>query len=187
MSEVVFFLEEPSAEAMLNGLLPRLLPASIRYRCIPFEGKQDLEGRMVRLMRSWRAPRTRFVILRDQDSADCRVIKARLIARCNEAGRGDAIVRIACRELESWYLADFAAVERGMALTGLQRLQNKSRYRDPDSVVNPSNELRRVVADYQKVGGSRAIGPHLDVDNGRSRSFACFISAVRRLVREMEV
>lgn len=42
MKHLVFLLEEPSAKEMLNGLLPRLLPG-LSYRCIVFEGKQDLE------------------------------------------------------------------------------------------------------------------------------------------------
>ncbi|MBU4304454.1 MAG: hypothetical protein KJ893_02340 [Candidatus Omnitrophica bacterium] len=47
MSELVFFLEELSAEAMLKGLLPRLLPPEVLVRYIVFEGKQDLEKQLV--------------------------------------------------------------------------------------------------------------------------------------------
>lgn len=48
MKELVFLLEEPSAKALLESLLPRLLNENIQYRCIPFEGKQDLEKQLVR-------------------------------------------------------------------------------------------------------------------------------------------
>lgn len=43
MRELVFLLEEASAKAMLESLLPRILHEETRFRCIPFEGKQDLE------------------------------------------------------------------------------------------------------------------------------------------------
>jgi len=180
MSEIVFFLEERSAEAMLDGLLPRLLP-KIRYRCVVFEGKQDLEKQVVRRMRGYRTPGARFVILRDQDAGDCSTIKAALKQKCEEAGHPQAVVRIACRELESWYLADLAAVEQAFGESGIQRLQRKRIYRAPDEVMSPSRVLARIVPHYQKIAGSRAIGPHLDLSNKRSRRFANSILAVRQM------
>ena len=47
MSELVFMLEEQSARAMLEGLLPKLLPAEVTPRYVVFEGKQDLEKQLV--------------------------------------------------------------------------------------------------------------------------------------------
>jgi len=186
MSEIVFFLEEPSAEALLGGLLPRILPQDFFYRCVVFEGKQDLEKQLVRRIHGYRTPGAQFMVLRDQDAGDCRQIKATLREKCRSAGRPDAIVRIACRELESWYLADLAAVERGLQADGLQRLQNKARYRLPDGIPSPSRVLARIAPDYQKISGSRAIGPYLDLGNGRSRSFAHFVSAVQRVAGVIE-
>ena len=77
MSEIVFFLEEPSAEAMLEGFLPKVMPG-LNYRCIVFEGKQDLERRLVQRMRGYRVPDAKFVVLRDQDAADCKAVKKTL-------------------------------------------------------------------------------------------------------------
>jgi len=39
---------------------------------------------------------------------------------------------------------------------------------------------------YQKISGSRDIGPYLDLDNTRSHSFAVFISGIRLLLQRME-
>jgi len=181
MSEMVFFLEERSAEALLDGLLPRLLPPGICYRCVVFEGKQDLERQMVRRMRGYRTPGARFLILRDQDAEDCSTVKATLKAKCEEAGHPNAVVRIACRELESWYLADLTAVEQAFEASGIQRRQGRRVYRAPDDTVEPSHLLARIVPRYQKISGSRAIGAYLDLNNGRSRSFAHFVSAVQRM------
>ena len=43
MRELVFLLEEASAQAMLEGLLPKLLPDGMMVRYLVFEGKNDLE------------------------------------------------------------------------------------------------------------------------------------------------
>lgn len=186
MNEIVFLLEESSAEALLFAMLPRLLPPSVGYRCMVFEGKQDLEKQMVRRMRGYNVPGARFVVLRDQDAADCHAVKTELKRRCKEANHPEAIVRIACRELESWYLADLVAVENALDRRGLQNFQNKRHYRMPDRIVSPSRTLMRIAPSYQKVSGSRAIGPHLDLNNTRSRSFEHFVAAVRGLAAELD-
>ena len=182
MSTVVFFLEEPSTEEMLKGLLPRVLPEGVFYRCLVFEGKQDLERQLVRRMRGWKQPRTHFVVVRDQDSAHCREVKDNLLRLCSNAGRPDALVRIACHELESWYLGDLAAVEAAFRLNGLARKQNTRKYREPDSLANASQELKNLTKHkYQKISGSRAIGPHLSLDANRSHSFRVFLSGILRI------
>ena len=107
---LVFLLEEPSARELLKGLLPRVVHQSVWIRYIVFEGKQDLEKNVIRRLRGWRAPNSVFVVLRDQDAADCLTVKRELVRKCEEAGKPETIVRIACRELESWYFGDLAAV-----------------------------------------------------------------------------
>ncbi|MBF8272084.1 MAG: DUF4276 family protein [Magnetococcales bacterium] len=65
---LVFFLEEASAKALLQELLPRFLP-DIETPCfVVFEGKQDMEKQLPRKLRSWLLPtHSRFVVLRDKD------------------------------------------------------------------------------------------------------------------------
>ena len=181
---LVFLLEEPSAREMLNGLLPRLLPDIIVVRYIVFEGKQDLEKNLVRRVRGWRAPNTIFIVLRDQDAGDCHAIKQTLAAKCRDAGRPETVVRIACHELESWYFGDLAAVERGLDLRNLVRYGNRRQYRVPDEIRSPAEELSRITRNaYQKVAGSRDIGPELSPDANKSRSFQVFIEGIQRAIR----
>lgn len=185
MTELAILVEEPSAREMLNGLLPRLLPDQVRFRCIVFEGKQDLEKRLPRVLRGWRKPNTRFVVLRDKDSGDCATIKDRLLGLCRGAGKPDALVRIACHELESWYLGDLAAVERGLGIRGLARKQRTAIFRAPDRLANPAQELRHLTGNnYQKVAGSRSIGPFLDAEANASHSFGVFVSGIQRLLAD---
>jgi hypothetical protein len=183
MNEVVFFLEEPSAQAMLEGLLPKLLPENTTIRYIVFEGKQDLEKQLVRKLRGYGVPNARFVVLRDQDASECHAVKSGLSQKCREAGRPGALVRVACHEIESWYLADLAAVEKGLGVRGLSQRQNKRQYVRPDGYPSPSRTMMKIVPSYQKVSGSRAIGPHLDLGNTRSHSFGIFVAGLRRLLR----
>jgi len=181
MSELVFFLEEPSAEAMLQGLLPRILPQNTTPRFIVFEGKQDLEKQLVKKIRNYKVPDAQFIIMRDKDAGDCCQIKRNLVEKCIEAGKPDALVRIACHELESWYLGDLAAIERGLEKSRLIHLQDKPVYAHPDDHPSPSRTLQKLVPEYQKVGCSRAIGPYLDPENTRSNSFKVFIEGIRKV------
>lgn len=76
MKTFVFFLEEPSALEMLEGVLPRILPADIQIRYLAFQGKQDLEKNLKKRLRGWRLPDSIFIVIRDQDSGDCKAVKA---------------------------------------------------------------------------------------------------------------
>lgn len=187
MKELVFLLEEPSAKALLSTLLPRFLHPTIVPRYIPFEGKQDLDKQLERKLRGYINPHARFLVLRDQDSADCHVVKAALLVKCANAGRtSSSLVRIACHELETFYLADLAAVEKALTCRGLQAQQASAKYRAPDYINSPSHELGKLTNNrYQKVNHSRLLGEHLDLDNTRSSSFHHLITGIRRLEQEL--
>lgn len=181
MKHLVFLLEEPSAKEMLDGLLSRLVP-EVSYRCIVFEGKQDLDKNLVKKIRGYRVPNAQFIVLRDQDAGNCYTIKQKLLELCQKANQPGALVRIACRELESWYLADLNAVEQGLKIYGLAKLQNNKKYRSPDYLQSPSQELKTLTqAKYQKVLGSRSIGPFLELNNKRSNSFRVFVESIQKM------
>ncbi|MBF0621368.1 MAG: DUF4276 family protein [Magnetococcales bacterium] len=180
--ELVFLLEEPSAKEMLKGVLPRFVPEDVRIRYLVFEGKQDLAKKMPRRLKAWQSQDARFVVLQDRDGADCYQLKNKLVDLCKQANKTGVLIRIACRELESWYLGDLKAVEKGMAINGLSKMQNKRKYRTPDRLGNPVQELTRIATEYQKIAGSRAIGPHMDLENNCSTSFNTFVSGVRRVI-----
>lgn len=179
---LVFFVEGPSEKELLDVLIPKLVPEGVVHEVQVFQGKQDLEAKLVRRIRAWRTPGTHFVVLRDQDSAGCTQVKSKLAGLCAQAGRPDSLVRVACRELESWYLGDLHAVEQGLGLKGLAELQGKTKFRDPDRLGSPSAELKRLTkGSYQKLAGSRTIAPHLDLAAARSNSFRVFVEGIRRI------
>ncbi|GAB4286121.1 MAG: hypothetical protein Fur0025_18320 [Oscillatoriaceae cyanobacterium] len=73
MIELVFLLEELSAKAMIEGIIPNIIPPEmpLGVRCIVFEGKQDLEKQITRKLQGYNNPDAAFIILRDRDSGDC--------------------------------------------------------------------------------------------------------------------
>lgn len=183
MSRVVFLLEEYSMKVLLDGLLPRLFPG-LPYLCVPHEGKQDLEKSIPRKLRSWREPDVRFVVVRDNDGNDCRKVKQRLAALCQEGRRDDSIVRIACQELEAWYFGAPDALADVFGREDLRRIARKERFRDPDSISQPALALAELVDEFQKVSGARRMARVLTREN-RSRSFQVFIDAIEGLTPQI--
>lgn len=179
---LVFFLEEPSARDLLTGLLPRLLPGSVHVHYLVFEGKQDLEGQLVRKLRGWRMPDSAFVVLRDQDATECRTVRARLAELVEESKRTPSLVRVACRELESWIVGDWHAVAEAFERPNLASLAVKEPYREPDALVRPVETLRKHIPEYQKRDGARRVGRLLDPQRNQSRSFRAFCAGLRMLV-----
>lgn len=187
MRMLVAFLEEQSAAELLKILLPPLLPRECELKCIHFEGKRDLERNLERKLRGWLVPDTSFLVMRDRDSEDCQVVKKRLVEICRRAGRPRAVVRIACGELESFYLGDLEAVSR--AFECRVPSGKSAKFRDPDHLNNAADELKRLTGGgYQKIAGSRKIARFLRTDGtNRSRSFNVLIEGVRRLMETASV
>ncbi len=187
---LVFCLEELSAKAFLETFLFRAFPSieKVDVRFIVFEGKRDLDRKLERRLRFWQLPNSAFVVLRDQDSADCRIVKKKIVKSCSDAGKQSTLVRIACRELESWYLGDLRAVDNALGTSSLSKLQKKVMFRTPDSLGSPSRELDLITkGKYQKVGGSREIGKHLTIAGGLnySLSFQFFMSGVAEILQTL--
>ena len=179
---IIFLLEEPSMKALLDDLLPRLFPGlkeGEHFKCVPHEGKSHLDKSIPVKLKAWRIPNDRFVIVRDNDSADCVSLKARLVAMCKHNGRPDTLVRLVCQELESWYIGDLAALAAAYPDRKVDTPHLRKRFTEPDEWEKPSVELARLVNGFQKISGARAMAKHLTEVNNVSRSFQVFVSGVR--------
>lgn len=122
MTSAVHFellVEEPSMEAFLKELLPRLLPQNRTFHIHPFQGKPDLLGKLQSRLRgysAWLPDNYRIVVVVDRDEEDCRQLKERLEATAADAGlrtwtaagaeQWQVVNRIAIEELEAWYFGD---------------------------------------------------------------------------------
>ncbi len=167
--------------ALLEGLLPRLYP-DLAFLCVPHDGKSDLKKSIPRKLRAWREPGVRFVIVRDNDGGDCRSLKNSLLTLCRNGGREDALIRIACQELEAWYLGDPEALANAYDRESLRGLGRKARFRDPDSVSRPSETIRTLVPEFHKVSGARRMARHLTRDRNRSRSYRALLAGIEALL-----
>jgi hypothetical protein len=189
--KIVFLLEEASMKFFLEGLLPRIFPDWIEgehFLCVKHEGKSDLDKSIPVKLKAWREPDVHFVIIRDADNADCVALKARLRKMCTAAGRSDSLIRLACQELESWYLGDLPALERAFC-ADLSTPRKRKRFACPDKLQKPSKELGRLIPGFQKIKGARAIAKHLSLDSkvNRSRSFQVFLEGVQDLVNRHDI
>lgn len=185
MRYLVCLLEELSAKEMLKAVLPKVIPADIQITYMVFEGKQDLEKQLERKLRNWQKPNTWFLVMRDQDNGNCVSIKNELASKIQNCGKEKkTLIRIACRELESFYLGDLEAVEKGLGLKNISKQQKKNKFRSPDKLRNPVQEIEAITTGaYQKVQGSRCIAPYLKT-NGTSTSvsFNALINGLRKLI-----
>ncbi|MEO5336522.1 MAG: DUF4276 family protein [Magnetospirillum sp. WYHS-4] len=184
MKEIVCLVEEPSMKAVLDALLPRILPRDVKITTIGHQGKNDLEKSVPRKLRAWANPEALFVVMRDNGGGDCSLLKGKLLSLCDGPRRSRSLVRIVCQELESWFLGDLAAVDRsGLPGTGrLARDQGRKKFADPDRLVNAKEELRKLVPAYYPESGAKAIAPHLAIEGNRSQSFVVFVAGVRNLL-----
>ncbi|WKJ88810.1 DUF4276 family protein [Methylomonas montana] len=174
-------------KALLDGLLPRLFPGWIveqHFKCIPHQGKSDLDASIPRKLKAWQIPGDRFVIVRDNDNLNCVDLKARYVALCQVCGRPETLIRLVCQELESWYLGDLQALGEAFANPKLDNIKLRKRIADPDQWQKPSHELARIVPGFQKVGAARAMSQTLVETRNCSRSFQVFMQGVRRLAGE---
>ena len=198
---VVFFLEEPSAEAFFSEFLPRVAPAGMTSQLIVFQGKPDLMKNLTARLKGyggWIPDDWRIVVLVDEDREDCRGLKAALEASAAAAGlltktsaggqRFTVLNRIAVEELEAWFLGDVEALRA--AYPGVPaNLGAQAKFRDADAVTGGTWEaLERVLqraghfpGGIGKIDLARTMARHLTPEANRSRSFQCFMAGLSQL------
>ena len=179
--KIVFLLEEPSMKIVLDTILPKILPVGVDFMTIPHEGKSNLVDSIPKKLRGWHEPGVdvRFVIVHDQDISDCRELKQKLVELCKGTGKL-VLIRIACHELESWYLGDLDALEKAYG-KNLKNLKNKSRYRNPDDIVYPKEEVKKFFPKHQQISGAKLISQYMIVERNKSVSFQMFVRGVQNL------
>lgn len=181
--KLVFLLEEPSMKFLLDGLLPRILPEGVCFQTIPHNGKRALEKSIPHKLRGWNEPGdVRFVILHDQDTKDCRKLKQSLQTLCAGTGR-PVLIRIACQEMEAWYFGDVQALSLAYQRPRLCKIAEQRKYRVPDEIPTPKEELYRLLPEHQQIAGAKRVAPYMDVERNTSESFRQFVSGVRRFIQ----
>jgi len=202
---LIFFTEEPSAEAFINGYLPRVIPDDVHIDVKVFQSKQSLLKSLPKRLSAYAkdilpnmeraGEKAKLIILTDKHGQDCKKLKRELEQKAASSSlvtktvnhTSFAVVnRIVCHELESWYLGDLAAVEK--AYPGVpRRQQNKTKFRDPDRLANAKVEFEKLIqkagrhgGGLEKIQAAREMAPMMDtnVKNNKSKSFVNFIKGV---------
>lgn len=184
---VEILVEELSMKNFLSGLLPRILPEGFELNTNCFvrahEGKQDLQKSIPKKVRAFQclSKPVRVVIIQDLDSSDCLILKSKLQALVTENATIPSLIRIACKELESWYLGDMNAVAKVYPSFRAEKYLKKSVFRNPD-LCNASNELSKMIPSFQKGFASKEIPRYIDINNNNSESFNQFVSGFKRFL-----
>lgn len=198
-----FFVEEPSAEAALELLIPKLAPGS-SFRVHNFSNKGSLLKKLEQRLRPYATllPALKngglvckIIVLLDADDDDCRELKMEMEEKASRVGlitkarnnKGFQVVnRIVIEELEAWYFGDVQAV--AAAYPGVPpTLDQKAKYRDPDSITGGTWEaLEKVLqgAGYHrgglaKIQAARDIAQYMEPERNTSRSFQVFCEGIR--------
>lgn len=185
---IEFLLEEYSMKVFLEILLPRILPDEIKlnehYFLRAHEGKSDLKKSIPKKISAFNNSNTEVgvVILQDQDSNDCMMLKNELVSLCELPNSNvRSLVRIVCRELEAWYLGDMDAMQKAYPKFIAHKYKNKAKFRYPDD-SNASDEIKKILPTFQKVEGARRISPHINVEMNRSPSFHQFVNGLKLFI-----
>jgi|JFJP01.1.fsa_nt_gi hypothetical protein len=183
------FTEEPSAKKVFEVILPKLLPENIYFRVFDHQGKQDLENAIQSTVPSIsKIPGARILITRDQDNSDCKETKKHLQKMIEKSCSSTYLIRIACRELEAWFLGDLNAVKQAYPRFKPEQYSEKADFRDVDLLHRPDEWLLKIIPEYSgmetlsKVANSENIAPFMDLEHNSSVSFNNTISGIRKLI-----
>lgn len=202
---IEFLLEEPSAEAVLGKILPRILSDDVSFYFHIFEGKDDLLNKLsdrLRGYRQWIPHDWRIIVLIDEDRRGCHELKAYLEKAAHEAGfvtKSSAaqnedfqvVNRLAIEELEAWFFGDVEALHAAYSRVSIN-LQYQARYRDFDAIRGGTYEaLERLLVERNyysdklpKTEVARDIAPHMEPNRNRSKSFKVFLEGLKACVGE---
>lgn len=193
-------VEEPSMEAVLRVLLPRILGES-SFEVYPHQCKDELLQRLPERLRGyapWLPDDWRIVVILDRDGDDCSELKQRLEQMARDAGlttrstrRGEHFHianRLAIEELEAWYFGDWSAVRSAFPKVKAT-IPAQASYRAPDEISGGTWEaFERVLrgAGYFKTGlrkieAARSVAEHMNPARNSSPSFGSF----RHLMEEL--
>jgi hypothetical protein len=193
VEHVEVLVEEPSMEAALRQLLPRLM-GDLSFEIYTHQGKRDLLERLPERLKGykkWLPVNFRIVVVIDRDNDDCIELKSRLELIAKEAGfttrssasnkRYIVVNRLAIEELEAWYFGDWDAVRSAYPRVPVG-IPWKKGFRDPDAISGGTWEIfERILnkAGYfkgglRKIEAARTIVKNFKPTKNTSKSYQVF-------------
>jgi hypothetical protein len=200
---IEFLVEEPSAEAALFNIVPKILSRNISFRIHPHQGKKDLLGKLLPRLRgykNWLPEDWHIVVLVDADDEDCRILKnrlenvannARLVTKSNLTigSYFQVLNRLAIEELEAWFFGDIDAMRSSYPRIPWN-LEKKAKYRNLDAIRGGTWEA--LEREFKKAGYfssgmskilvAREVSMHMEPERNQSKSFQVFRQGVLDLI-----
>lgn len=195
MRRIEVLVEEPSAEAALQVLLPRIVQGRARIKIINLGSKYALLKKLEERLRGYAdrlkgGENLRVLVLVDRDQDDCTALKAQMERAARAAGlvtksaaHGGSpftvVTRIAIEELESWFLGDPDALRKTFPRLPEIRLA-ASPFRNPEN-GGSWEALHRFLkrhgyypGTYPKIEAARRIAENMATSANRTSSFRVF-------------
>jgi len=201
---VEFLVEEPSAEAALQNLLPKIFGDVATFTIHPYQGKIDLLKKLPIRLKGysyWLLEDWRIVILMDADDDDCLELKSRLERIAQDAGlvtksavppgqQFQVLNRLAVEELEAWFFGDIEALNAAYPRVS-PTLGQRAKYRNPDAITGGTWEaLERLLQRLNyfpeglpKITMARKVSRHMNPARNRSRSFQVFREGLLAIIQ----
>lgn len=202
LKNLIVFVEEPSMEAALEHLLPKLVSGA-NFEIRRFQCKDELLRKLPDRLRgynTWLPANWAILVLVDRDEDDCLMLKRTLEKKVMDAGllsmtagrninHFQVANRIVIEELEAWFFGDWQAVQVAYPRVPAT-IPKRVGFRDPDAISGGTWEaLERVLqnAGYfttglRKMECARAVSQHMEPERNTSKSFQAFCGAVSSAV-----
>lgn len=186
---IIFLVEDLSMRKFLEGILPRLDFAPYHFEIKHHNGKEDLLANLSKVSPTLSKRATHLVVLIDKDKQDCIQLKQKLREKMVNCSCHYTL-RIACYELESWFLGDLNAIAQCSSKFKLHFFQNKLKYQYTDNITDPkpSTELETIVLDWKTLYASKpkfaeTISKFITLELGQnhSQSFNVFLNTLLQL------
>jgi chromosomal replication initiation ATPase DnaA len=191
---IVFLVEDYSMRQFLDGILPRLGFDEHIFEIKHHRGKEDLISHLDKIIPSLSKRAQQIIVIIDQDKQDCVALKNEIkekMAWCFCEYK----IRIACYELEAWFLGDMAAIAKCSPRFKARSFQGKKKYRDVDNIEKPSTVIAKIVPDWNDKYASKpkfaqTIAQFVSLERqnlkqaNRSNSFHVLLETLFSLARE---
>lgn len=204
MRTILCHVEEPSMEAFLRGILPRLIADRAEWKIINHGSKDRLLKNLPTRLQSYRGTAgimdLGVLILIDRDDDDCKRLKNDLEQMALSRGLATktsptrdglfhVVNRIVIEELEAWFFGDVAAMRETYPRIP-ETLGESRNYRNPDAIRGGTWEaLHREMKgagyfkdNFPKIEVARAISPFMNPEANRSPSFQAFRQGLEALI-----
>ena len=191
VNHVEVLVEEPSMQAAMQRLLPRLL-GETTFKVYAFRCKQDLLKRLPERLwgySKWLPSDWRILVIVDRDNDNCLELKEKMETVASDASlvtktqADDSISyhvvnRVAVEELEAWYFGDWQAVRRAYPRVS-ESVPRRARYRKPDEIKGETWEaFERLLKrsgyfrnGLRKIEAARKVAKHWNPEANKSHSF----------------